>query len=490
MPLDERAPDSVREPRVGTPRVGARALGERLTVSQLTERLRGTLETQFFDVWVEGEISNLVAAQSGHVYFKLKDRQAVVSAVIFRQQARLLRFRPADGQHVLARGGVRVYPPRGEYQLQVELLEPRGKGSLQQAFEELKERLAAEGLFDAARKRPLPMLPRRIGLVTSPQGAVLRDVLRVLRRRYANVELLLYPARVQGAEAAREIAQGIEVLNRLGGLDVLIVARGGGSLEDLWPFNEERVARALAASRLPTLSAVGHETDFTIADFVADLRAPTPSAAAELVARAKTELLARLAALDRQLEAALERRLERARTRVAALAAHRVFAAEQGRLRRHAQRVDELQARAGRALRAHRAHAGERLRRADERLAVLRLDRQLADRRRRLDAACARLAREARADVVRRRAPLVAFEAALRDALLPVAERRRARWREAVARLEGLSPLAVLARGYALVFGPGQRLLRAPEQAAPGDALRIRLHGGELTATVAAKEQA
>jgi len=217
---------------------------------------------------------------------------------------------------VLVRASVRVYPPRGEYQLSVELIEPLGKGSLQQAFEELKERLGREGLFESARKRPLPMLPRRIGVVTSPTGAAIQDLLHVLRSRYRNLEVLIYAARVQGPEAAWEIVQGIRALNRVAALDVLIVARGGGSLEDLWPFNEESVARALAASKVPTISAVGHETDFTIADFVADLRAPTPSAAAERVVQAKRDLEARLIALDKQLRSALSLRLTRVRARV------------------------------------------------------------------------------------------------------------------------------------------------------------------------------
>jgi exodeoxyribonuclease VII large subunit len=460
------------------------------SVSQLTERLRGVLETEFFDVWVEGEVSNLVAAQSGHWYFSLKDERAQIRAVLFRKEARLLPFRPKDGMQVLARGGVRVYPPRGEYQLQVELLEPRGKGSLQQAFEELKERLSKEGLFDPARKRRLPMLPRRIGVVTSPQGAVIRDILRVLRRRYANLEVLVYPARVQGAEAAREIAQGIDVLDRLGGLDVIVVARGGGSLEDLWPFNEEIVARALAASRLPTVSAVGHETDYTIADFVADLRAPTPSAAAELVVEAKADLLARLAALDKHLAAALERRLARARARVTGVAVARVFAAEQGRLRRHAQRVDELSARSRRALalRLERAHAG--LRRAGERLETFRLERQLAERRRRVADVSTRLGLAARARRDACRARLDALARRLTRAAERDLERPRARLREALGRLDSLSPVRVLARGYALVFGPGERLLRAPGDVAVGDALRVRLHGGTLRAAVTSKEPA
>ena len=230
----------------------ASATGARraLTVSELTERIQGVLETEFFDVWVEGEVSNLKIADSGHWYFSLKDEGAQVRAVVWKTQTRLIRFRPKDGMKVLARGGVRVYPPRGEYQLSVEVLEPLGKGSLQQAFEELKERLDKEGLFDPKRKRPLPMLPRRIGVVTSPTGAVIQDILRVLRSRYRNLEVLVYPARVQGPEAAGEIVRGIRALNGVPGLDVLIVARGGGSLEDLWPFNEEIVARALAASVL------------------------------------------------------------------------------------------------------------------------------------------------------------------------------------------------------------------------------------------------
>src|SRR6185503_4829283 len=219
-----------------------------------------------------------------------KDENAQIQAVLWKSAARLVRFKPRDGMKVLARGSLKVYAPRGEYQLSVEVLEPIGKGSLQQAFEELKEKLEKEGLFAAARKRPLPMLPRCVGIVTSPTGAVIQDILRVLSRRYANLGVLLYPARVQGPEASWEIVQGIRALNGVPGLDVLILARGGGSLEDLFPFNDEMVARALAASKVPTISAVGHETDFTIADFVADLRAPTPSAAAERVVQAKEDL--------------------------------------------------------------------------------------------------------------------------------------------------------------------------------------------------------
>jgi len=283
----------------GAPVDASRARPRALTVSELTDRIQGVLEVEFADVWVEGEVSNLKIAPSGHWYFSLKDDRAQVRAVVWKTDTRLIRFRPRDGMKVLARGQVRVYAPRGEYQISVQVLEPLGKGSLQQAFEELKERLGKEGLFDAARKRPLPMLPRRIGVVSSPTGAVVQDILRVLRARYVNLGVLLYPARVQGPEAAGEVAQGIRALSRLGGLDVLIVARGGGSLEDLWAFNDEQVARALSSSKVPTICAVGHETDFTIADFVADLRAPTPSAAAERVVQAKEDLVAQIAAWSR-----------------------------------------------------------------------------------------------------------------------------------------------------------------------------------------------
>jgi exodeoxyribonuclease VII large subunit len=438
-----------------------------LTVSQLTERIQGVLETEFVDVWVEGEVSNLKRAASGHLYFSLKDEGAQIRAVVWKADARRLRFQPRDGMKVLARGSVRVYPPRGDYQLTAQVIEPLGKGSLAQAFEELKERLEKEGLFDPGRKRPLPVLPRRIGVVSSPTGAVIRDILRVLHSRYANLEVLLYPARVQGEGAAAEIAQGIRVLNRLGGLDVIVLARGGGSLEDLWAFNEEAVARAIAASRIPTLSAIGHETDFTIADFVADLRAPTPSAAAERVVQAKEDLAARIKALDARRDAALRFALARARARVEAAAAHRVFAAEQGRVRVKAQRVDELVRRAERGLVRRQERHQEGLRRLRERLEAFRWDRQAGAWHERLAHRSLRLDQLARALV----------------------ETRRARLGRFAAQLEGLSPLAVLGRGYALVWDESSRaLLRSADETAEGRRLRIRLHHGVLHAAVESKE--
>ncbi len=439
-----------------------------LTVSELTERIQGVLETDFSDVWVEGEISNLKIAGSGHWYFSLKDDGAQLRAVVWKTSTRLIRFRPKDGMKVLARGGVRVYAPRGEYQISVELLEPLGKGSLQQAFEDLKERLEKEGLFDPRRKRPLPLLPRRIGVVSSPTGAVIQDILRVLRSRYRNLGVLLYPARVQGPEAAAEIVRGIRALNHASmGVDVIIVARGGGSLEDLWPFNEEIVARALAASRVPTISAVGHETDFTIADFVADLRSPTPSAAAERVVQAKADLLARLDALDQRRSGALSLRLARVRARVQALTLHRVFEAERGRIRTHAQRVDELARRAEAGLGRNLERSKERFRRAGQRLDAFQWGRQISEKRQRAATQCDRLVSAVRASM----------------------DRRRGAFDRLTGMLEGLSPLKVLSRGYALVWdGTEERLVRTPDDVAVGQGIRIRLHGGRLGATVTEKE--
>jgi exodeoxyribonuclease VII large subunit len=438
------------------------------TVTQLTERIRGALEVEFFDVWVEGEVSNLRTAASGHWYFSLKDENSQIQAVLWKSAARLVRFKPRDGLRVLARGSLGVFAPRGEYRLSVEVLEPLGKGSLQQAFEELKEKLEKEGLFAPARKRPLPLLPRRIAIVTSPQGAVIQDILRVLAGRYANLEVLVYPARVQGPEAAAEIVQGLRALDRVPGLDVVIVARGGGSLEDLWPFNEERVARALAASRVPTISAVGHETDFTIADFVADVRAPTPSAAAERVIQAKADIGARIDDLARRVAAAVGLRMTRVRARVASVTSHRVFAAERGRLRGQAQRVDDLARRAETGLVRQLERARDRLRRGRERAEAFRWDRQIAARRERLAAGRERLRALARADMSARRAALG----------------------RGAAQLEGLSPLSVLSRGYALVWDARGRLLRDPAAVAPGDEVAIRVHGGRLRAAVTGKDTA
>ncbi len=305
------------EPRPETPGEGGdrppREKRRVYTVSELNALAQAILEESFPSVWVEGEISNLRKYPSGHTYFTLKDEAAQIAAVLFRGASQSLPFRPEDGLKVLARGRISLYEARGAFQLIVDALEPAGLGALQLAFEQLKARLLAEGLFDSARKRPLPLLPRRIGIVASLQGAALRDILKVLARRFANLEVVLAPSRVQGEGASLEIVESIRMLNHLGGIDVLILARGGGSIEDLWPFNEERVARAIAASGVPVVSAVGHEVDTTIADLVADLRAPTPSAAAEMVVQSKEELADRIGALRGRLVAAARLRLSAAR---------------------------------------------------------------------------------------------------------------------------------------------------------------------------------
>jgi len=271
------------------------------TISELTEEIKTILETNLYYVWVEGEISNLRSPMSGHSYFTLKDEGAQIKAVIFKGQARFIKFKPADGLHAICRGMVSVYKERGEYQLILDYIEPKGIGALQLALEQLKEKLSKEGLFDTQRKRSLPLLPQNIGIVTSPTGAAIRDILKVFERRFANIGILIYPVRVQGIESAREISQGIRELNKTPGIDVIIIARGGGSQEDLWAFNEEIVARAIYDSKAPVVSAVGHEIDWTIADMIADLRAPTPSAAAEMVIRSKEEFKDRLTAITSQL---------------------------------------------------------------------------------------------------------------------------------------------------------------------------------------------
>ena len=438
-----------------------------LTVTELTERIQGVLETEFLDVWVEGEVSNLKMAPSGHWYFSLKDEGAQLRAVVWRTDARLVKFKPRDGMKVLARGTLRVYPPRGEYQLSAQVLEPLGKGSLQQAFEDLKAKLEKEGLFDAARKRPLPMLPRRIGVVSSPTGAVIRDILRVLRSRYANLEALLYPARVQGEGASAEIEQGIRALNRIGGLDVILLARGGGSLEDLWAFNEEGVARAIAASKIPTISAVGHETDFTIADFVADFRAATPSAAAERVVPAKED-----AAGPRRRA----RRPARRRAAAAARPRSRPRAGGHGSpcLRRRAgpaarQRPAGRRAGPGRGHGAPSPCRARRRPRAPAARPALRLPPRPPARE------PPRGAGPARGSAGRGRPGGRPAPAGVARAL--------------AASLDGLSPLAVLGRGYALVWDEEQgALLRDAAGTEPGRRLRIRLHRGSLRATVLSKE--
>jgi exodeoxyribonuclease VII large subunit len=333
-----------------------------LSVSQLSQLIEGTLESAFQSVWVSGEVSEVSRPHSGHVYFTLRDEASQIRAVIWRSVASRLRFELEDGQQVICHGDLDVYPPRGTYQLVVQQVEPEGLGALQLAFKQLQARLVAEGLFEPERKRPLPLFPRRVGFVTSPSGAAIRDFLQVAARRFHGVEILVIPARVQGDGAGAEIAHGIELANRLRPeLDVLVVGRGGGSLEDLWSFNEEIVVRAIFASQVPVVSAVGHEIDVTLSDLVADVRALTPSEAAELVIPSAEELTARLAAFQRRIVSMLRSRASAARRHVEQLARSRVLRNPKALIYDRARRLDELDAHVERAIRRRLKSAGERL---------------------------------------------------------------------------------------------------------------------------------
>jgi exodeoxyribonuclease VII large subunit len=436
------------------------------SVAELSQEIRNLFEKQFPDVWVAGEVSNFRAAASGHLYFTLKDATAQLRAVCFRNQARYLKFKPQDGLAVIARGRLSVYEARGEYQLYVEFLEPAGLGALQLAFEQLKQKLAAEGLFDPARKKPVPVLPRAIGVVTSPTGAVIRDILLILRRRFRNMNVLLYPVKVQGEGAAQEIAQGIEYFNRRALVDVMIVARGGGSLEDLWAFNEEVVARAIAASRISVISAVGHETDFTIADFVADLRAPTPSAAAELVVHRKQDFATELESRARHMAQIVRLKLSEARQALTELRMHNIFQTMAARVAERAQRVDEGVATLDRIMRAHLHTTRQEWLRTSA--GVVRYDFH-----RHLGLKCAALAERARR-----------FENDFRRFLTE----RRNRLAQLLTVLKERSPQTVLDRGYSITRDPAGRVVRDAGQVALGADVSIHLARGELGATVRRKE--
>ena len=311
-----------------------------ITVTQLTAQIKNLLEGSFPDIWVEGEISNLSIPQSGHAYFTLKDQQSQIRAVLFRSSQRFLKFMLQHGIQVVCRGRVGLYEPRGEYQLILEYIEPKGIGALQLAFEQLKTKLEKEGLFDLEHKRELPLLPQRIGIITSPTGAAIRDMLRVIKRRHPRMHIIIYPVPVQGAEAAPSIVEAVEYFNREGNVDVVITGRGGGSLEDLWAFNEESVARAIHASRIPVISAVGHETDYTISDFVADLRAPTPSAAAEMVVESEHRFRELIGSLETGLMRSMRQQIEQGRSSLREYL--RVLRDPRRMLEQYTQRVDEL----------------------------------------------------------------------------------------------------------------------------------------------------
>jgi exodeoxyribonuclease VII large subunit len=460
LPFEEEEP----EPEV-TPPVVVPPVRRILTVTELTVKVRDLLETELFEVWVEGELSNCRIWNTGHLYFTLKDESCQLRGFMFRSALRYLKFKPVDGTRVVARGKISVYEPKGEYQLVCEHLEPQGLGALQLAFEQLKQRLQAEGLFDAARKRPLPALPRKIGIVTSLDGAAIRDIVKVLRRRYANAHLVICPAKVQGAEASIEIARALRLVNRVPAVDVVIVGRGGGSIEDLWAFNEEIVARAIAKSRAPVIAAVGHETDVTIADFVADVRAPTPSAAAEIVVARKDEFCGRIDRLHDRLRAAAGGRIQTLSRRVHAVAARPAFASYPARLAMRGRHTVDLAHALAQTLRAAVAARHRRVQQLERQLATFDVGRRLAAIRTRLVRADGRLS----ATIATRR------------------HRAVAQLQSAAARLDSLSPLGVLARGYAVAWNADKtRVLRDAASVMPGDTVQVTLSAGELHCEVRA----
>jgi exodeoxyribonuclease VII large subunit len=435
-------------------------------VRDLVASVRTHIEREYSDAWVEGEISNFRTPESGHLYFTLKDGDSQIRVVMFRSSARLLRFRPADGLQVVVRGRVTIYEERGELQISAEYIEPKGAGSLQLAFEQLKAKLEAEGLFAAERKKPIPSLPARIGLVTSPQGAALRDILNILQRRHRSVNVLIFPAQVQGDAASFEVAAGVRYFNQQNNVEVIIVARGGGSAEDLAPFNNEGLARTVAASEIAVISAVGHETDFTIIDFVADLRAPTPSAAAELVIRSRQEIEDQAAALHDRLSRAIRYRLLMGRQALTELSQHGAFARMMEVIRQRQQKLDDL---------THRMELAERnllekfhrrwetvsaaVRHYDVRLVLNGMSKELDSR-------------------------TTALASVMRNVLLQY----RVRSERLETALQSLSPVAILDRGYALVFDSNGNLLKNADAVKIGDEISARVAHGQIHAVVTKKQ--
>lgn len=432
------------------------------TVTELTARIRELLTAAFGNIWVEGEISNFRPAQSGHLYFTLKDAAAQVRCVCFRNVAMRLKFRPEDGLKARVRGAIGVYESRGEYQIYVENIEPVGLGALQLAFEQLKKKLEAEGLFDPARKKRLPLLPLRIGVITSPTGAAVRDILRILRRRFPNVRVLIYPVRVQGEGAAEDIAGALSFFNTRAAADVLILARGGGSIEDLWAFNEEKVGRAISASQIPVVSGVGHETDFTIADFVADVRASTPSAAAEIVVQTREAFDRHISQLVGTLGERMHYLILERRHRPQELLSQKAFRRPEEILREYRQLADEYSIRLGDALRGKLERLRMRFTDARARIAAFDLRSRIAALRLRSDHRTSEL----KARIER----------------LLVAKRQR--FERLRLQLEERSPLHVLDRGYAIVYDAAGQVVRNVEQVAAGDEVSVRLARGRLIAEI------
>jgi len=412
-------------------------------VSEITQLIKLELESAFPRVWVEGEISNFHRHSSGHLYFTLKDASSQIRAVMWRSDARQVKFDLKDGLQLICRGRINVYEPRGEYQIVVDLAEPKGKGALQLAFEQLKEKLRAEGLFEPAHKKKLPLFPKKVGLVTSPRGAAIQDILRILDRRFSRLHVLICPAKVQGEGAAEEIVEGIDLLGSRPDIDVIIVGRGGGSIEDLWAFNEEKVARAIFRCPIPVISAVGHEVDFTIADFVADVRASTPSAAAEMVIEKEGAILDQIANLEKNLAGCLKFQVQELRHRVDRLADHRIFQGFKLWLRNLEQTVDELEERARESVRLQAKRA------AEHRMAVALFEEKLGH----------------------------SFRATLRELA--------ARWEKLSVQLHNLSPLNILEKGYALVWKNGglEPVLNV-EEIRKSQELTVSFHRGEFRCEV------
>jgi exodeoxyribonuclease VII large subunit len=432
------------------------------SVRDLNASIRATLESEFRDVRVSGEISGARLATSGHCYFTLKDSDAAVRCVCYRSAYRFLKFKPQDGIAVVVRGQVGVFEARGEYQIQVESLEPQGYGALQVAFDELKTKLGVEGLFESSRKRKLPVFPERIGIVTSPQGAVISDILHVLERRFPGLHIRLFPAMVQGEGSIEDVCLGIDYFSGSGWADLVIVARGGGSLEDLWTFNTEQVARAIANCGIPVISAVGHETDVTIADFVADMRAPTPSAAAEILCTTRLDILERIRGWENQAVQEMRYRLTAAAHALQKQGVERVASALIRSIGRQLQTVDDLEYRLKERIRTVLGEAQMRCRNLEHRVNQF----------------------DPRPALERGRGQLERLAATARQTIQLQIARRREQLEIRAATLVQLSPTRILGRGYALVSGPDGRLVTRPDQAPLGTEISVRLAAGKVQATV------
>lgn len=432
------------------------------TVRALVFAVRGHIEREYSDTWVEGEISNYRPSDAGHLYFTLKEENSQIRIVMFRSSARLLRFRPENGMQVLIRGRVTVYEDRGELQVAADHMEPKGAGALQVAFEQLKAKLDTEGFFDPARKKPIPSMPRRIGIVTSPQAAALRDILQILHRRHHTANVLIHPAQVQGESSPSEVAAGVRYFNQTRTVDVIIIARGGGSIEDLAAFNDEGLARTIASSKIPIIAAIGHETDFTIADFVADLRAATPSAAAELVIRSRQEIEESANGLHDRLIRAMRYHLLMARQHLSEAAQHTALARMMDVITGRRQKLDELLYR------------------------LERSERNILESHRRMWEAASSAVRhyDVRRILAGVRQELISRTSTLVITVRASLQQQRSRSESLARQLTALSPVAILDRGYALVFDSTGRLLKDASEVHQGDRVRARLARGEFTATV------